>query len=145
LSRARSLVEPAGGEVVDQFFDVGLSRSLPWKRRPEALRPLGAIKQPTRSFDAVVIGEPQRAFYGNQFGMIFPVFVHYGVGLRVPEVGGAIDPGSDAHDLVMALYGGMSKGERNRIKIRVRSAMKAQTELEGPLPRRPRTVRISPH
>jgi DNA invertase Pin-like site-specific DNA recombinase len=47
------------------------------------------------------------------------------------EVGGAIDPGSDAHDLVMALYGGMSKGERNRIKIRVRSAMKAQTALEG--------------
>jgi site-specific DNA recombinase len=32
---------------------------------------------------------------------------------------------------VMALYGGISKGERNRIKIRVRSAMKAQTELEG--------------
>jgi DNA invertase Pin-like site-specific DNA recombinase len=63
--------------------------------------------------------------------MTFPVFVHYGVGLWVPEVGGAIDPGSDAHDLVMALYGGMSKGERNRIKIRVRSAMKAQTELEG--------------
>jgi YD repeat-containing protein len=28
----------------------------------------------------------------------FPVFVHYGVGLWVPEVGGAIDPGSDAHD-----------------------------------------------
>src|SRR5687767_11963814 len=40
-------------------------------------------------------------------------------------------PGSDAHDLVMALYGGMSKGERNRIKVRVRSAMRAQTELEG--------------
>jgi DNA invertase Pin-like site-specific DNA recombinase len=63
--------------------------------------------------------------------MTFPVFVHYGVGLWVPEVGGAIDPGSDAHDLVMALYGGMSKGERNRVKIRVRSAMRAQTELEG--------------
>lgn len=31
----------------------------------------------------------------------------------------------------MALYGGMSKSERNRIKIRVRSAMKARTELEG--------------
>jgi hypothetical protein len=56
-------------------------------------------------FDAVVIGEPQRAFYGNQFGMIFPVFVHYGVGLWVPGVGGAIDPGSDAHDLVMAPAG----------------------------------------
>jgi DNA invertase Pin-like site-specific DNA recombinase len=113
------------------IFDIGLSRSLPWKRRPEALRLLDAIKNPGCDFDAVVIGEPQRAFYGSQFGMTFPVFVHYGVGLWVPEVGGAIDPGSDAHDLVMALYGGMSKGERNRIKIRVRSAMKAQTELEG--------------
>jgi site-specific DNA recombinase len=49
----------------------------------------------------------------------------------VPEVGGAIDPGSDAHDLVMSLYGGMSKGERNRIKIRVRAAMAAQARTEG--------------
>ncbi|MBM2620482.1 recombinase family protein [Actinoplanes sp. LDG1-06] len=131
LSRARSLIEPAGGEIVAEFFDIGQSRSLPWKRRPEALRLLDTIKSPARDFDAVVIGEPQRAFYGSQFGMTFPVFVHYGVGLWVPEIGGAIDPGSDAHDLVMALYGGMSKGERNRIKVRVRSAMKAQTELEG--------------
>ncbi|GIM97137.1 hypothetical protein Ato02nite_089300 [Paractinoplanes toevensis] len=79
----------------------------------------------------MVIGEPQRAFYGSQFDLVFPLFVHYGVGLWVPEVGGAIDPGSDAHHLVMAMYGGMSKRERNRIKVRVRSAMRAQTELEG--------------
>ncbi|WP_329101454.1 recombinase family protein [Micromonospora sp. NBC_01699] len=50
--------------------------------------------------------------------------------LWIPEVGGAVDPGSDAHDLVMSLYGGMSKGERNRIKIRVRSAMAAQAATE---------------
>jgi DNA invertase Pin-like site-specific DNA recombinase len=31
----------------------------------------------------------------------------------------------------MNLYGGMSKGERNRIKIRVRSAMAAQAQHEG--------------
>jgi site-specific DNA recombinase len=43
----------------------------------------------------------------------------------------------------MALYGGMSKGERNRIKIRVRSAMKAQTEFET-LPRRPPALRLPP-
>jgi hypothetical protein len=86
---------------------------------------------PERGFDAVVIGEPQRAFYGNQFGLTFPLFEHYGVALWVPEVGGPIDPGSDAHDLVMALYGGMSKGERNRIRIRVRSAMAAQAATEG--------------
>lgn len=126
LSRARALIEPAGGVIVEEFFDIGQSRSLPWKRRPEALRLLEAFKDPARGFEAVVIGEPQRAFYGGQFGLTFPVMTHYGVALWVPEVGGAVDPGSDAHDLVMALYGGMSKGERNRIKLRVRTAMTAQ-------------------
>jgi site-specific DNA recombinase len=42
-----------------------------------------------------------------------------------------IDPGSEAHDLVMTLFGGMSKGERTRIKTRVRAAMSAQTATEG--------------
>lgn len=130
-SRARSLIEPHGGELVAEFFDIGLSRSLPWKRRPQASLLLDSFRDPARGFDAVVIGEPARAFYGNQFGLTFPVFTHYGVGLWVPEVGGAVDPGSDAHDLVMRLYGGMSKGERNRIKIRVRSAMAAQAGAEG--------------
>jgi site-specific DNA recombinase len=131
LSRAMSLIEPHEGVVVEEFFDIGQSRSLPWKRRPEAAALLDAIKDPARGFDAVVIGEPARAFYGGQFGLTFPVFVHYGVELWVPEVGGRVDPGSDAHDLVMSLYGGMSKGERNRIKIRVRSAMAAQAATEG--------------
>lgn len=31
----------------------------------------------------------------------------------------------------MSLYGGMSKGERNRIKTRVRTAMAAQAAIEG--------------
>ena len=131
LSRANALIAPHGGEVVEEYFDIGLSRSLPWKRRPEARRLLEDLRRPDRGFGAVVIGEPARAFYGGQFGLTFPVFVHYGVELWVPEVGGAVDPGSDAHDLVMSLYGGMSKGERNRIKIRVRSAMAAQAHSEG--------------
>ena len=131
LSRAQSIIEPSGGVVVTEFFDIGQSRSLPWKRRPESASLLEAFKRPDRGFDAVVIGEPARAFYGNQFGLTFPVFVHYGVELWVPEVGGRVDPGSDAHDLVMSLYGGMSKGERNRIKVRVRSAMEAQAKHEG--------------
>ncbi|HMK96755.1 MAG TPA: recombinase family protein, partial [Acidimicrobiales bacterium] len=131
LHRSRQLVEPAGGTIVAEFFDIGQSRSLPWKRRPEAARLLSSLATADRGFDAVVIGEPQRAFYGNQFGLTFPVFIHYGVGLWVPEVGGAVDPGSEAHDLVMTLFGGMSKGERTRIKTRVRSAMSAQAAIEG--------------
>jgi site-specific DNA recombinase len=131
LLRANQLIEPVGGRIVEEFFDVGESRSVPWRRRPEASRLLEALKNPNRGFKAVVIGEPHRAFYGNQFGLTFPVFVHYGVQLWVPEVGGRIDPGSEAHDMVMSIFGGMSKGERMRIQHRVRAAMTAQAGAEG--------------
>jgi site-specific DNA recombinase len=130
IARARALSE-RHGEIVAEFFDIGQSRSIPWKRRPQAALLLDALKNPQRGFEAVVIGEPQRAFYGNQYGLTFPVFVHYNVQLWVPEVGGVIDPESEAHDLVMSVFGGMSKAERTRIKIRVRSAMAAQAQVEG--------------
>jgi len=116
---------------VAEYFDIGPSRSLPWKRRLESAVLLEAFKRPDRGFAAVVIDEPARAFCGNQFGLTFPVFVRYGIELWVPEIGGKVDPGSHAHDLVMSLYGGMSKGERNRIKVRVRSATAAQAQHEG--------------
>ncbi|WP_199334740.1 recombinase family protein [Streptomyces sp. GMR22] len=78
-----------------------------------------------------MIGEPQRTFYGNQFGNTFPLFTHFNVPLWVPEIGGPIDPDNEAHDLVMSVFGGMSKGERNRVKIRVRTAMASQAKIEG--------------
>jgi site-specific DNA recombinase len=43
----------------------------------------------------------------------------------VPEAGGPTDPANEAHDLVRPVFGGMSKGERNRVKIRLRSAVPA--------------------
>lgn len=131
LRRALELVEPAGGSIVAEFFDIGQSRSLPWKRRPEASRLLELLRSPDRGFDAVAIGEPQRAFYGAQFALTFPLFEHYDVELWVPEVGGRVDPGSEAHDMVMTLFGGMSKGERSRIRTRVRNAMAAQAATQG--------------
>lgn len=131
LARSRSLIASRDGVIVSEFFDVDKSRSVPWQRRPEATALLAQLANPGRKFDAVVIGEPHRAFYGNQYGLTFPLFEHYGVPLWVPEVGGPIDPANEAHDLVMSVFGGMSKGERNRIKIRVRAAMTAQAQDEG--------------
>ena len=131
LTRSKALVEPQGGVIVAEYFDSGQSRSIPWQRRPQAAALLEQLRNPRRAFDAVVIGEPQRAFYGNQFGLVFPLFVHYGVPLWVPEVGGPVDPDNEAHDLIMSVFGGMSKGERNRIKIRVRAAMASQAATEG--------------
>ncbi|MFI2030566.1 recombinase family protein [Streptomyces buecherae] len=131
LNRAQALISSTGGTIVDEYFDIGHSRALPWKRRPRASALLTALANPDRGFGAVVIGEPQRAFYGSQFGNTFPLFVHYGVPLWVPEVGGPIDPDNEAHDLIMSVFGGMSKGERNRIKVRVHSAMSALALMEG--------------
>src|SRR5690349_12145965 len=130
-SRSRALIEPSGGIIVAEYFDVGQSRSLPWKRRPRAAQLLTDLADSGRGFDAVVIGEPQRAFYGNQYSLVMPVFAYYGVELWVPEVGGPVDPDSEAHDLIMSVFGGLSKGERNRIKLRVRAAMSAQAAIEG--------------
>jgi len=72
LARALNLIAPAGGRVVAEYFDVAVSRSLPWKRRPQAAQPLEEVRGSPPRFDAVVVGEPQRAFYGNQFAMVFP-------------------------------------------------------------------------
>ena len=130
-ARGKTLIEPHGGVIVAEFFDIDKSRSIPPQRRPEASRLLAALANPNRGFEAVVVGEPQRAFYGNQFGNTFPLFEHYGVPLWVPEVGGPIDPANEAHDMIMSTFGSLSKGERNRIKVRVRTAMATQAQMEG--------------
>jgi hypothetical protein len=77
------------------------TRRLVWESPPAA--PPGPEGPPS----------PQRAFYGNQFGNTYPLFAHYGIPLWVPEVGGPIDPDNEAHDLIMSVFGGVSKGERN--------------------------------
>ena len=79
----------------------------------------------------MVVGEPQRAFYGNQFGNTFPLFEHYGVPLWVPEIGGPIDPANEAHDMIMSTFGSISKGERSRIKTRVRATMAAMAQTSN--------------
>jgi DNA invertase Pin-like site-specific DNA recombinase len=43
LSRAESLIAPHGGRIVDEYFDIGQSRSFPWQRRSAASRLLDAI------------------------------------------------------------------------------------------------------
>jgi site-specific DNA recombinase len=49
------------GSVVAEYFDTGYSRSLPWHQRPAAAQLLRDASAPNRDFDAVVIGEYERA------------------------------------------------------------------------------------
>jgi site-specific DNA recombinase len=125
LSRASTLI--AGrAEIVSVIHDTDVSRSVPWPRRPEAARLIAQLPNPSRGWSGIVVGEPQRAFgSAGQVQNILPQLAHWGVQLWVPEVGGPVDPESEAHDLLMSLFGGLSKAERNRLRVRVRTSMKA--------------------
>ena len=80
--------------------------------------------------DAIVIGEYERAFYGSQYASMAPLFSHYGIQLWMPEAGGAVGGGEDHEQLMLAL-GLQSKREITRTRIRVRTAMAAQTREQG--------------
>lgn len=119
------LVASAGGQIVAVYHDIDVTRELPWSRRPEASRLLRDAADPNRGWSALVIAEPQRAFSGGQFQLVFPQLTHYGIELWVPELGGRIDPDSEGHEMLMSLFGGLSKAERRRLQIRTRNAMLA--------------------
>ncbi|GGS28247.1 recombinase family protein [Actinokineospora fastidiosa] len=131
MGNARKFVEPLGGRVVADFFDIGQSRSVPWERRPESARLLAALKDPRRTWSAVVVGEGTRCWFGNQFSLIAPRFAAYGVDLWVPELGGKFDPRNPSHKMLMSVLGGMSESERQHVQARVRAAMDAQVLNEG--------------
>jgi DNA invertase Pin-like site-specific DNA recombinase len=131
VANARNVVEPRGGEIVAEFFDVGFSRSVPWERRPESARLLAELKRPDRGWSGVVVGEGTRCWYGNQFSLIAPKFAAYGVDLWVPELGGKFDPRNPSHKMLMSQLGAMSESERQHVQARVRAAMDAQVVNEG--------------
>ena len=60
-------------------------------------------------WDAIVIGEYERAFYGSQFASMAPLFEHYGIQLWTPEVGGRVDFGAEDHEQTMMALGLQSK------------------------------------
>ena len=135
-SRARQLQQAlmlvAGvGVITAEFFDTGESRELPWARRPRAAALVAQLADPERGWDAVVIGEYERAFYGNQYASMAPLFEHYGVSLWVPEVGGRVDWHAEDHEQTMFALGLSSKREITRTRVRVRTAMAAQTLEQG--------------
>jgi len=77
-SRARQRGQAAAlvrghGFIVAEFFDVGQSRVLAWARRPQAAALAAALADPGRGWDAIVIREYERAFYGSQYASMVTV------------------------------------------------------------------------
>jgi hypothetical protein len=125
------MVTAGHGVIVAESFDVGESRTLPWARRPQAAAVVAALADPDRGWDAIVIGEYERAFYGNQYASMAPLFEHYGIGLWMPGVGGRVDRHAEDHEETMLALGLSSKREITRVRVRVRTAMAAQTREQG--------------
>jgi site-specific DNA recombinase len=135
-SRARQFAQAemlvAGhGRIVGEYFDVGQSRVLPWARRPQAAALLATMADPDRDFEAIVVGEYERAFYGAQYSLMAPLFEHYGVQLWTPEAAGRVDFQAGPDEQLMLALGWQSKREITRTRIRVRAAMAAQTREQG--------------
>jgi hypothetical protein len=107
-SRARQREQAAAlvaghGQIVAEFFDSGESRTLAWARRPQAAAVVAALADPDRGWDAIVIGEYERAFYGGQYASMAPLFAHYGIQLWTPEAGGPVGTGEHHEQLMLAL------------------------------------------
>ena len=136
MSRARQR-EQAGalvrghGMIVAELFDVGESRTVAWARRPQAAALVAQLADPDRGWDAIVIGEYERAFYGSQYAAMAPLFEHYGVQLWMPEAGGRIDYASEHDEKTMTGLGLSSKREITRTSIRFRTAMAVQAREQG--------------
>jgi site-specific DNA recombinase len=130
LGQAEALIR-GHGRIVARFSDVGESRTVAWGRRPQAAEVIAALADQGRGWDAIVIGEYERAFYGSQYAMVAPLLQHYGVQLWMPEAGGRVDFASEHDEQAMTHLGLSSKREITRTSIRVRTAMATQTREQG--------------
>ncbi|MCG5220603.1 recombinase family protein [Streptosporangium sp. KLBMP 9127] len=119
------------GVIVAEFVDIGYSRRLPWTDRPQSAALLTALADPDRGWDAIVVGEYERAFSGDQLTQLLPFLQSNDVQLWLPEAGGPVDPDNPVHQALMLLLGGQSQREVLRARYRVLAAMRTQAADQG--------------
>ena len=115
------------GSIVAEYFDAGVSRRIAWPDRPHA----GRLLTEVRRLDAIVVGEYERAFQGQQLDQLAPILRRHAVALWLPEIYGPVDFDSPRQLALLDLLGVRSQREVSRARYRVIVAMRAQTELQG--------------
>ncbi len=121
------------GRIVAEFFDIGQSRVLAWARRPQAAALVAAQADPDRGWDAIVIGEYERALYGGQYATMAPLFEHYGIQLWTPEVGGRIDFGAEEYPPAPASTKGGQISRKSTRDSRGRARVTSQYARNQPI------------
>ncbi|QYN26414.1 recombinase family protein [Amycolatopsis sp. DSM 110486] len=84
-----------------------------------------------RGFDAIVVGEYERAFYGDQFAAVMAMLSKRGVQMWLPETRGPVDVDSPVHQAIMMLLGSQSRREVLRARHRVMATMHTQSCVQG--------------
>jgi DNA invertase Pin-like site-specific DNA recombinase len=119
------------GQVVVEYMDAGVSRRRSWSNRPRAAALLEVVMSGAPGFDAVVVGEYERAFCGRQVFDIAALLHEHGIGLWLPETLGPVDLSDAAHRAVLIELGARSLREIQRDRHRAIEAMSAQAQYQG--------------
>jgi hypothetical protein len=119
------------GRIVVEFFDTGTPRSLPWARRPQAAALLAAAAESDRGFDAVVVGEFERAFAGAEAPLVIALLQSFGVAVWLPETRGPVDLAEPEHRALLLMLGHLSEREVLRNRFRTTAAMTVQIRDQG--------------
>ncbi len=116
-----------------EFFDEGCSQRVPWSSRPQAAALLVELSSQQRRFDAVVVGEYERAFSGDEFAPVMALFERAGVQMWLPEAGGRWEREDPVAQALIMLLGAQSQREVLRSRHRVLAAMRTQAPGAGPV------------
>jgi DNA invertase Pin-like site-specific DNA recombinase len=119
------------GMVVRDFFDAGYSRSLAWTHRPAARALLDLAADPDRGFDALVLGEYERGFSGDQLLHLLPHFHRHRVAVWIPEFRGPVDATDPTHRALIRMLGHQAQREVLRARFRTTAAMRVQVRDHG--------------
>jgi DNA invertase Pin-like site-specific DNA recombinase len=119
------------GAIITEYFDVGCSRRRSWRHRPQSAALLARLGDPLRGFDAIVVGEYERAFSANQLLHLMPLLEQHEVQLWLPETDGPVDRHNPTHQALIMLLGVQSKREVQRSRSRVITAMRSQAREQG--------------
>lgn len=104
---------------------------MPWGKRRQAAAVLAAAADPGRGFDAVVVGEFERAFTGGQAIPVIALLNSHGVQVWLPEAQGPVDLTEPDHRALVMMLGHQSQREVLRSRFRTAAAMRAQAREQG--------------
>jgi len=115
------------GEIVAIYHDVDVSRSLTWKRRPQAAALLADLRSTDRAWDAVAIGEVARAFGNVEHLRGIARRLHrHGVAIWAWDLGGPYNPADVGSRITGTIRAELAQEEVDRLRGRVIDSMEAQ-------------------